>query len=93
MTFNKIATLVLFITLSSSVFAQGDAPIIGSKLHFGLELEPSIAWLKVNDPLPPALDGDGSKIGFGFGLMTEFAFSKNYSFATGTRSSLSWRQT
>src|SRR5262245_16541166 len=54
-----------------------------TKLHFGLHATPSFVWLKVKDPLPPALDGDGSKLGFAFGLMTEFSISKRYAFATG----------
>ncbi len=79
---NSLILLTGFILFSSSLFAQSE-PSSGTKLHFGLKAQPSFAWLKAKDPLPPAIDGDGAKLGFAFGLMTEFSFSKNYSFATG----------
>jgi hypothetical protein len=49
-------------------------------LHFGLKVTPSIAWLRTDTK---GTESDGSKFGFCYGLMTEFRFSDNYSFATG----------
>src|ERR1022692_2632133 len=80
----KIFTLLLFLLFSVTLFAQ-ELVIVKPEpqMHFGLEITPSIAWLKAENPLPPALADNGSKVGFDFGLMTEFSFSRNYSFATG----------
>jgi opacity protein-like surface antigen len=63
------AICILFI---SSAFAQ--------KLHFGLGVTPSLSWVH---PGTDNLEGDGSKFGFNYGLITEFAITENYSFATG----------
>ena len=79
----RIFAISLLLLFSGSLLAQDQVARDGTKLHFGLEMTPSIIWLKAKDPLPPALDGDGSKLGFAFGLMTEFSISRNYSFATG----------
>ncbi|MFZ7115352.1 MAG: porin family protein [Bacteroidota bacterium] len=49
-------------------------------LHFGLKITPSMAWLRTDTK---GTESDGSKFGFCYGLMTEFRFSDNYSFATG----------
>jgi hypothetical protein len=54
-----------------------------SKVRLGLKAQPCYAWLKVKDPAAPILDGDGSKLGFSFGLMADFALTKNYFFSTG----------
>lgn len=73
---NIMKKLILLITtaslLSGNLFAQ--------KFHFGLAVTPSTAWLH---PASDDLEGDGSKFGFNYGLITEFAFTDNYSFATG----------
>ncbi len=63
------AVCILFI---SSALAQ--------KLHFGLGITPSLAWIH---PGSDNIEGDGSKFGFNYGLITEFAITENYSFATG----------
>lgn len=39
-----------------------------------------MAWLK---PDTKGLDRDGSKLGFSYGIVTEFNFQKNYAFVTG----------
>lgn len=52
------------------------------KFHFGLKIAPGIAWLKSDTK---SLDNDGVKLGFSYGIITEFALNKNenYSVATG----------
>jgi outer membrane protein with beta-barrel domain len=50
------------------------------KFHFGLGVTPSMAWLHAGSD---DFKGDGSKVGFNYGLITEFAFTENYAFATG----------
>jgi hypothetical protein len=67
-----ILTLAL---ISLSSYGQSE-----QKLHFGLKAAPSLAWFKSDTK---GLNSDGSKIGFIYGLITEFNFAKNYAFATG----------
>ena len=67
--------LTTILLLSSQLKAQDDR-----KLHFGLKASPSLAWIKSDTK---GLEGNGTKFGFGYGLITEFTFSTNYSFATG----------
>lgn len=57
--------------------AQDDA---GAR--FGIKLAPNMAWLKSDTK---GMENDGSKIGFTFGLVTEFPVGSagNYRFATG----------
>jgi hypothetical protein len=50
------------------------------KFHFGLKAVPALAWFKSDTK---DLNSDGSKVGFAYGLITEFNFGKNYAFATG----------
>lgn len=59
----------------SNLFSQDS-----KKFHFGLGVTPSMAWLKAGTN---ELKGDGAKIGFNYGLITEFGFTENYAFATG----------
>jgi hypothetical protein len=69
----KIIIMIAILSLvNCNLFAQ--------KFHFGLGVTPGIAWLH---PGSDQLSGDGSKIAFNYGLITEFAFTENYSFATG----------
>jgi opacity protein-like surface antigen len=67
-----ILLLTINILLSGALSAQ--------KFHFGLGVTPAMAWLH---PGSDELSGDGSRFGFNYGLITEFAFTENYSFATG----------
>jgi hypothetical protein len=64
-----VATVIL---LAGNLSAQ--------KFHFGLAVTPATAWLH---PGSDDLAGNGSEFGFNYGLITEFAFTDNYSFATG----------
>lgn len=50
------------------------------KMHFGLKASPSLAWIMTDTK---GISGNGTKFGFGYGLMTEFNFSSHYAFATG----------
>lgn len=67
-----LSGLALF---SVSAFAQE-----GSKLNFGLKVAPTMAWFK---PDVSGVASDGAKIGFAYGLMTDFSFTQNYAFGTG----------
>jgi hypothetical protein len=68
--------IILVFVINSICFGT----LLAQKFHFGLGVTPSMAWLH---PGSDDIAGDGSKIGFNYGLITEFAFTDNYSFATG----------
>lgn len=50
------------------------------QFHFGFKFAPTLAWIK---PDTKGLDRDGSKLGFSYGVVTEFRIQDNYAFATG----------
>src|SRR5438270_604786 len=65
---------VLFFT-ASTLQAQEN-----QKLHFGLKASPTLAWLTSDTK---GFESSGTKLGFSYGLITEFNFSTHYAFATG----------
>ena len=69
---------ILFVLFVSSqlAFGQGSDPVF----HFGLKVVPNLGWIKTDDK---DTKSDGSKLGFAYGLVTEFRFADNYAFATG----------
>nr|WP_068891871.1 porin family protein [Pedobacter panaciterrae] len=70
-----IGILLLFVT--GSVFAQdSSSPYYGFRL--GLTAHPTIGWVK-----PQVGKSNGVALGFSYGLMGDFNFAENYSFATG----------
>jgi hypothetical protein len=72
----KILTGLLLI-LTGSAFAQnGPEPYYGFRL--GLTAHPTIGWTKPEDG-----KSNGVNLGFSYGLMADFNFAENYSFATG----------
>jgi len=60
-----------------NVLAQ-DADV--QKVRLGIKVAPSIIWLKSNTKF---VDGNGTKLGFSYGLMFDYNFSRNYALATG----------
>lgn len=60
----------------------GTLTLHAQKFHFGLKAAPGIAWFRSDTK---GLDSDGPKLGFTYGLITEFAFTEaeNYAFASG----------
>lgn len=85
---SKVLTLILFSLLFSNLSAQDDSfsndPVANYEeersFRLGLHFTPNISWLSTNT------DGytkEGSKIGFAYGLSTEFYLAKNYLFSTG----------
>ena len=70
-----IGLLLLFFT--GSAFAQdSSSPYYGFRL--GLTAHPTIGWVK-----PDIGKSNGVSLGFSYGLMGDFNFTQNYSFATG----------
>ena len=76
-----VLSAMLIVALSTNLSAQ---EITGSyddqTFNFGLKATPTISWLRVD---AEGLSNDGIRIGFTYGLVTEFKFSSNYAFATG----------
>ncbi|MCO6501222.1 MAG: PorT family protein [Vicingus serpentipes] len=86
---SKILTLILFSSLFLNLSAQDDGfqndPIANSGdvdrgFRFGLQVKPGISWFKPNSS---GYEKEGSKVGFSYGLSTEFFLGKNYLFSTG----------
>ena len=69
----KLSLIVLLFTLSSAGFA-GD-------LRIGLKADPTFSWIKPENNEP--LKRTGIRTGFTYGVVTEIAFSDNYSILTG----------
>ncbi|TXB65071.1 PorT family protein [Vicingus serpentipes] len=84
----KLLTLILFGILFLNLSAQEDSfsndPVVEfdeeRKFRLGLHFSPSISWLSTNSS---GYTSDGSKLGFAYGLSTEFYLAKNYLFSTG----------
>lgn len=86
---SKILTLILFSLLFLNLSAQDDGfqndPVAnsgnnGKNFRFGLLVKPSISWFKPNSS---GYEKEGSKMGFSYGLSTEFFLGKNYLVSTG----------
>lgn len=69
----KIVLAVALLAFTIIVKAQ-------TSFHFGFKAAPALAWLKTDSK---GYEGNGSTFGFSYGLITEFAFTENYSFGTG----------
>jgi len=75
---NLLTTVFLLACIPMSLYAQetsGD-----QKFIFGLKATPTICWTRVD---AEAVKNDGIKVGFTYGLVTEFRISNNYAFGTG----------
>ena len=72
------AAFAIAITISSTATAQNE----GRSVRLGLSIAPNMGWIK---PTGKLVKSDGSRLGFRFGLMTDFLLGKNanYAFATG----------
>ncbi len=66
---------VLIFLLLSGMIVHGQ-----KKVELGLSLKPSISWLKPNTD---AVENDGSRFGFTYGLVSNFNFGENYALGTG----------
>ncbi len=54
------------------------------KFHFGFKITPSLAWIK---PDTKSLEREGYRLGFTYGVQTEFRLADNYALATGAQMS------
>lgn len=74
----KLLLSLLFIPaiISSSLGQEAN----DQKFHFGLKASPGLAWTRIN---ADGVKQDGLRVGFTYGLMTDFSISTNYAFSTG----------
>ena len=70
----KIIMLMLITTYSITVAAQDTG------VRFGLTLSPQLSWMSSGDN---GLAGNGSYLGFSYGLLMDVLIPTNYAFATG----------
>ncbi|HLG34261.1 MAG TPA: porin family protein [Bacteroidia bacterium] len=73
----KIFAIISAVCFVSVAVAQ-EKP--DTKFRFGFKVAPSLAWLK---PDIMNYSSNGSRIGFIYGLMMDYNFSKNYALSTG----------
>ncbi len=74
----KLALSLLFATsIISSAWAQEDEDQI---FHFGLKASPTVNWFRIEGD---NVKNEALRVGFTYGLITEFRITKNYAFATG----------
>jgi hypothetical protein len=80
--FKRILPVVIVcLSLFNNTNAQSDTPMSNDeKFHFGFKIAPTYAWILTDSK---DWSRDGSNLGFSYGVVTEFAISKNYVFATG----------
>lgn len=76
----KLTLVLLGLIASQWAFSQSES---GSNFRFGITAKPAFpTWFKMEtndqDKISTA-DNDGIKIGFSYGLFSEFAFAENYS--------------
>jgi hypothetical protein len=77
----KVSLLLCFFSgLSMISFAQEEPSDDYKPFRFGLAVQPNISWMKVESD---GMESGSPTIKFSYGLLAEFAFSKNYSIATG----------
>ncbi|MBP7166476.1 MAG: PorT family protein [Bacteroidia bacterium] len=72
----KLLLLVTIILSTLSTYAQDQ------KFHFGLKITPSMAWIK---PDNKDIEREGYKLGFSYGVQTEFRIQENYAIASGVQ--------
>ncbi|HQV74931.1 MAG TPA: porin family protein [Flavobacteriales bacterium] len=72
---------IFAIALMTGTVAHGQSDN-ATKFRLGIKLAPNLSWIRADTK---GVKSDGSKVGYTFGLMTEFPFGANgnYRFATG----------
>ncbi|TGE05237.1 porin family protein [Hymenobacter fodinae] len=72
----KKALLALFCIGASAGAAS-------AQVEIGLKVSPSITSFRTDSPAQYGFQKDGSKVGFGGGLVVDYFFGQNYAFSTG----------
>jgi hypothetical protein len=72
----KLFATIIFLSSILPAFSQDEQ----KGVRFGLTLSPQLSWMTASDK---NLDGNGSYIGYEYGLLMDILIPKNYAFATG----------
>jgi hypothetical protein len=72
----KLFATIIFLSSILPVFSQDEQ----KGVRFGLTLSPQLSWMTASDK---NLDGNGSYVGYEYGLLMDILIPKNYAFATG----------
>lgn len=77
-----VLVLVLFVSLSSSLFAQDyyGSNYSGKRVSLGIGFSPNLHWLRYNSGLDVKKK---VKVGYTYGLYSDFALTENYYLSTG----------
>jgi hypothetical protein len=75
----KKLSLLFSLLLAIKGFSQTDDGEF-KKFYFGLKIAPALTWTNPNET---GLKNNGTKLSFGYGAVTEFGLTKNYSIVTG----------
>jgi len=71
----KTTVLITLLALVLGSFAQNN-------FQLGLHFSPNIGWIK---PTGDNITADGAKLGYSFGVITDFNITENYIFSTGAQ--------
>ncbi|WP_052732660.1 porin family protein [Hymenobacter terrenus] len=69
---------LLFLPVLAATISTASAQV-----EIGLKVSPSITSLRAESPTDRGFESDGSKFGFGGGLVIDYFFGENYAFSTG----------
>lgn len=78
---NKCKLLLFTVIVLLSFILPKQSFSQDKKVGFGLQATPALTWMKPDND--KAIKKDGTKTGFGYGLMLDFRFGDNYSLSTG----------
>ena len=70
----------VFLALLVLVATAGTA---SAQVEIGLKVSPGITFLAADAPTDHAIKSEGSRLGFGGGLVVDYFFGENYAFGTG----------
>ena len=70
----KIVLFSLLVALSLPAFS------VGTGFRFGLKTSPNISWFRTETR---GYENNGVKLGFAYGLITDYYFAENYAISTG----------
>lgn len=73
----KVLLSLLLLMSAGPLFAQ-NSPVMDYGFRLGLTAHPTFGWIKAENG-----KGNGTSLGFSYGLLADFNFAENYSLATG----------
>lgn len=78
----KLAAIIITILFANSLYAQDyyGSSYSGKKVSLGITFSPNYHWLRYDDGVQVEKE---AKVGYSYGLLSDFALSENYYFSTG----------